>query len=247
MPSTNTASRADAIFQSGNESTKSNDLEQNYPSIGIGGLRRKYQMIIICIVLGYLVCPGTGTRGINHMNLQYITPIGVIEPYLYSADPSGACYGITEQIFIPTTLLINNSTTNNSSPFYIQSLLESSLQLKFSKVHVWITEECDISMKKYFCSSTMIAPQWLTRSEILSMNNISDRSDLMIRGGGVYVPSYPHHSVCTEYASVCGDYISRSGLEFLKPDCDAIVVNGRRIDDVEMAVAAMMFPSSNQT
>eukprot|EP01041_Mallomonas_annulata_P015994 gene15994-33646_t len=79
--------------------------------------------------------------------------IGYVEPYLYANDPTGACYGITEQIFIPTTpSLINNHTMKNQSqPFYIQSLLESSLQLRFSKVHVWITEECDIAMKKYFC------------------------------------------------------------------------------------------------
>ena len=75
------------------------------------------------------------------------------EPYLQKG--TGACAGLVTDVFIPPGNLVSPYFTYLTSPYMIQSLIESILVESFSQIPVSTSADCHFAFRKYFCGSFM--------------------------------------------------------------------------------------------
>ena len=176
--------------------------------------------------------------------LANVTVAGTKEIYLKANDPSGACYGITKELFIPPANSLNSALAPMQGPYLVQAMLERQLSSNFNSFPVSMSATCHSAIKKYFCSSFMLAPSAQSLAKALQ-NSLPPAMLSGLLSSGVaspealsyifYLPSYPHQSICQEYASACADFIVLSRSPQLQPQCTA--VRG----------GIQSYPSENQT
>jgi len=166
------------------------------------------------------------------------------EVYLNANNSKGACYGIVSDIFIPPGPKINNSFAPMLSPYTFQTLSEIKLKSLFDKLPVWMDKKCNIALKKYFCSKTMLSPELYTVGDLfknkpelpLKMFNRSIDATNEFKATKFYLPKYPSLSICTDYRNACQDFISRVNMTELIPNCSGITIEN-----------IQQFPEYNQT
>lgn len=108
------------------------------------------------------VCNDMGKNG------SIVIPVDLvgtnIEPYMHANNSDGACYGVTDFVYIPpvNTLdalgVVTNETMVYSPlqpPFAVQSVLESTLLDVFDSVPLWLSRKCFLAMKRYMCNHFM--------------------------------------------------------------------------------------------
>ena len=78
---------------------------------------------------------------------------GASEPYLQKEG--GVCAGLVTDVFIPPGSLISPFLTYLTSPYVIQTMIESSLAQSFSQLPVSTSADCHFAFRKYFCGSFM--------------------------------------------------------------------------------------------
>ena len=167
------------------------------------------------------------------------------EPYLKAGDPTGACYGINQYLYVPPGNKVSSSLGPMQPPYVVQGIIENQLQNSISALPKWLSQKCHLALRKYFCGSYMLAPYTESMLAILNSNGLSTPLLNLYVSYGILppavlsysfvVPSYPHYSVCTEYASACGEFIELAGLAALTPMCNA------------SSGGVSSYPTSNQT
>jgi len=168
----------------------------------------------------------------NYMNTT--VPVAASkEPYLKATDPTGACYGITDYLFVPPGNKVSASLGPMQPPFVVQGIIENQLSASISALPKWLSQQCHFALRKYFCGSFMLSPYTESMLAILNSNGLTTAKLQFLVGIGALpaavltysfvLPSYPHYSVCTEYASACGEFIALAGLAALVPTCDAVI------------------------
>lgn len=171
------------------------------------------------------------------------------EPYLQAKTPTGACYGIISEVYVPPAQLVNPALAPMQRPFLVQSLIEQQLTKDlFSRLPVWLSTECNSALRTYFCSSTLMRPEIQIIGKVFEANNLPllmVRNILSARGVNssfldhkFYLPSYPHQSVCENYHKQCSSFISSAGIAALVPNCSSRVSPGSSI---------MKYPKDAQT
>lgn len=160
------------------------------------------------------------------------------EPYLKaSISSNGACSGIiTGDIYIPPASKVSVLLNPLQKPYVIQTIIEKALATKFKAIPAWVSEDCHLAMRKLFCGSFLIKPEMqdlnASMYAIAKSKGIPVRTmTTMLKAQGynisglisyqLYLPSYPHYSVCTAYNTKCSDFIKLNSA--LKVDCDATV------------------------
>ena len=167
------------------------------------------------------------------------------EVYLNANNSKGACYGLVSDIFVPPGPKINNSFAPMLSPYTFQMLSEAKLKSLFDKLPVWMDKKCNIALKKYFCSKTMLSPELYTIGDLFK--NKTKILQSMFNGSTTdaynqftamkfYLPKYPSLSICEDYRNACQDFISRVNLPELIPNCSGVTIDNIR-----------QFPDYNQT
>jgi hypothetical protein len=172
-----------------------------------------------------------------------------MEPYLKSNDPSGACYGVVSKVYLPPAQLVNPLLAPMQSPFVVQTLIEQKLQSDlFSNLPVWLSRECEIALRKFFCGTSLMQPELQNIGQVFQANGIpiaAAKMSLPMLGinksfvdHSFYLPSYPHRKVCENYQTQCASFIQASGLAALIPNCTKHVSSGSSI---------LMYPEKGQT
>ena len=168
-----------------------------------------------------------------------------MEPYAGAANPNAACYGITTQLWVPPGNLLDSSLAPMQQAGVVQQIIETKLASNIKALPLFVSKKCHLALRKYFCSSYMLGPSLQLTSAIFRDAGIGYATQAYLVSQGLlpsqllaysfYMPSYPHRSVCLEYASACGDFIELAGLAALVPNCTS-VVNG-----------VIQYPVANQT
>jgi len=157
---------------------------------------------------------------------------GAKEPYLKANDPSGACYGITTELFVPPANSLSSAFAPMQGPYVVQSILENQLLSSFKSLPVFLSSECHLAIRKYFCSSYMLSPSEQNIAKAFESSVTDALLSLLLASGELnpalltysfYLPSYPHQFVCQEYASACADFIALSNTPQLIARCDAVI------------------------
>jgi hypothetical protein len=79
--------------------------------------------------------------------------------YLLFAGTVGACSGIVTELYVPPGQLVSPLIAPMQKPYTIQTIIETSLAKSFASLPKWVSDECHFSIRKYLCSSNMLAPQ----------------------------------------------------------------------------------------
>ena len=166
------------------------------------------------------------------------------EMYLKADDPSGACYGITTELYVPPANSLSSAFAPMQGPYVVQSMLEMQLSSSLNNLPVFLSSECHLAIKKYFCSSYMLSPSQQSIAKAFETSLPEALLSTLFASGELHadffsysatLPSYPHHAVCQEYASACADFITLSKVPQLMAQCDIVIDNIQR------------YPSANQT
>jgi hypothetical protein len=174
---------------------------------------------------------------------------GRLEPYLFSST-GGVCAGLIDSVYIPPSSSVyyngqyffgsSNDTKNSNfdEPDYFQRIVERQLSALFMSIPPWLSSRCFSAMRKYFCTSMFLKPQWFSVQEILASNSFEayrqvfrysnsstfsstaypkfwikiNQSSLSSRNkysnSHVVLPSYPHESICLDYEQECRSFIN---------------------------------------
>eukprot|EP00607_Mallomonas_marina_P001974 CAMPEP_0182427032 /NCGR_PEP_ID=MMETSP1167-20130531/13538_1 /TAXON_ID=2988 /ORGANISM="Mallomonas Sp, Strain CCMP3275" /LENGTH=312 /DNA_ID=CAMNT_0024608849 /DNA_START=875 /DNA_END=1810 /DNA_ORIENTATION=+ len=155
------------------------------------------------------------------------------ESYLHANNPEGACYGYISHLYVPPGPAISPLLSPMQSPYVVQSVIETALRDSFSQLPVWLSDQCRVAMKTYFCHSSMLAPGEQRLSSVMSRAGITASQIQFLMAVGVDVaglsvysfslPSYPQHQICVRYAQDCAVFIALAGDAALVPVCDRVV------------------------
>jgi hypothetical protein len=66
-----------------------------------------------------------------------------------------------------------------------------------AQLPVYVTEQCAAATRKLACGVAFMAPQLQTDTAVVA-----------VLGGSLYMPQFPHRSVCEEYNSECAGFIA---------------------------------------
>ena len=167
------------------------------------------------------------------------------EKYLQTNNPKGACYGVTTSIYVPPSQLYNPLYAPLLPPYVVQQSIEDSLNTLFSTLPVYLSSDCYVAIKKYYCGSSFLAPYTVAINQILRGNGVNSFVIESLLAKGLLtkellnyyfaIPSYPYRKVCEEYAYKCSEFINLTRRDELVPNCYA-VLNG-----------VPLFPSGNVT
>eukprot|EP01041_Mallomonas_annulata_P004071 gene4071-8099_t len=181
----------------------------------------------------------------NAMKSSTVTVASTMEPYLKANDPTGACYGYTNTLFVPPGNAVSPLFAPMQPPYVVQSIIETGLSQNFAALPVWLSQKCRNSLKKYFCSSYMLAPGEQKLGSILAKSGLTGAQVSFLFTLGIdltgilsysfYLPSYPEQYVCEDYATHCAEFIAIAGQASLVPHCDSVVAG------------VAQFPILNQT
>jgi hypothetical protein len=119
-------------------------------------------------------------------------------------------------------------------PYTVQTIIETTLATTFASLPKYLSEQCHFSIRKYLCSTNMLAPQAQVFGDV--KNKMSAEGRGTVEGAlaqyqvnttalypyTFYLPSYPHQDVCIDYATNCGAFIKASGVAALIPACDKV-------------------------
>lgn len=167
---------------------------------------------------------------------------------VYISGSSGACYGIVDEVYIPPSSSLSSSLAPLLPPYVIQSIIEAQLKASFDALPAWMSENCHLALKKYFCRSYLIKPHGVAYSEALTTSGAIQYLSYFIAKGidvtslaaeTVYIPSFPSQEVCQDYQDTCAAFITLADAPSLIPNCSAT--------SSATGVSVQLFPSSNQT
>lgn len=117
------------------------------------------------------------------------------------------CSGIVSDLYIPPAPVLDASLAPLLPPYVTQSILEAILQSITDVLPRYIESDCLVANRALLCTSLF---QTAYASEVLNTTY-----------GTVYVPSFPHKSVCEAYGTQC------AALAALNPaatvDCDSSI------------------------
>ena len=194
--------------------------------------------------LPYQYDPSNNESRCNAMNSSFVVA-GTKEPYLKANDPSGFCYGITTELYVPPGSSVSPALGPMQPPYVVQSIIEDMLTKSFSALPVWLSQKCHSALKKYVCTSSLLAPSAQSLTAVLRNNGLDDVMQARLVHDGIiraellsysfFLPSYPHRSICLEYAASCGEFINASGLSMLQYHC------------AEVKRGVQSYPTTNQT
>lgn len=108
-----------------------------------------------------------------------------------------------------------------------QDFIETSLNQLFKKLPVFLDSKCHFDLRKYFCASAYVAPEFTSLGEVLESNGIPSATvalfglPLEIALVPFTMPQFPHYSVCTDYMSSCAGFILSANQSVLIPNCSS--------------------------
>lgn len=175
-----------------------------------------------------------------------ITLAGSTETYLRSSTP---CLGLVDTFYSIPGYKVSSSFTALQLPYVMQSVINTQLTAAFKTFPAWMTSECRLATKEYFCRQYFLNPQPITvgaaMREAIVRQGLSAYSTAIQAGvqssypglltAYVTIPSYPNRSVCTHYTDVCASFRSVANSASLTPNCE-LVSGGLEV-----------FPVANQT
>jgi hypothetical protein len=71
----------------------------------------------------------------------------------------GACSGIITELYVPPGNLVSPLIAPMQKPYTVQTIIDTSLATTFASLPKYLSEECHFSIRKYLCSTNMLAPQ----------------------------------------------------------------------------------------
>jgi hypothetical protein len=212
-----------------------------------------------------------GSNNVAQCNLPTAQPAIArgSEEYLYNSNVKGACQGIVSNFYTEggsrTVASLNSITFLMPSqpllaaPFSAQNTKEAALHTLLRTLPAWLSSQCYVSMRKYLCSSYMLAPEPHNMTVYRDMStgftfiipeyNVGQSKLFLLYTDAVaiasymvYLPSYPHRDVCIDYANKFGTFLNtwRSNDTLLTPRCTATVTNEVSGNTVEL------FPTQRQ-
>lgn len=114
----------------------------------------------------------------------------------------------------------------------LNDFIESSLQKLFTGLPVFLESKCHFNMRKHFCATAYVAPEFTSLGEVLESNGIPPAVltnfglPLEILTVPFSMPHFPHYSVCTDYMSSCAGFILSANQSALVPNCSAKTPQG---------------------
>jgi hypothetical protein len=105
------------------------------------------------------------------------------------------CAGIVEQVYIPSPSTVDKSLAPLLPPFVLQAIQEQVLASIENMIPRYLSSSCLLAQRKIMCSMFFLSPH-------------ADYSLAAMFGGPVYIPSFPHRDVCTQYHAECATRIA---------------------------------------
>lgn len=139
------------------------------------------------------------------------------------------CKGVVNTFVVPPANKLDASLSVTQLPGATQHLLESALKTKLKSLPSFVKADCLLSLKQYICSPLFITPQVVTLQQGLVYSNMQTTLGAFLENSApgvttsttLKLPSYPHHSLCTNYSTVCQDFVKLATA--LAPQCDSVV------------------------
>jgi hypothetical protein len=166
------------------------------------------------------------------------------ESYMFSK--TGACSGIiADPIFIPPAHLIKNTLAPMQPPGQVQIAVESQLKSTFQLIATLTpSTSCRYALRKAACGLYFLKSEMELFGSALTTPMKTQLAALGVSVGSLAkynmsVPSYPEHSVCTDYLSACTGPLSGQIISVLTSQL--MNCTGKT------AAGVSKFPISNQT
>jgi hypothetical protein len=163
----------------------------------------------------------------------------------YIAGTSGTCYGIVDQIYIPSS----SQLAPLQPPYAIQSLIDSSLQLQVDALPKFMSSACNFALKKLLCRSSMPSPETISVYDAILASGSTQYihifasigiGDRILRNWNITIPAYPAYSECINYQTTCASF-----LKFI-PSLGSLINCNSTITTPQSRVI-QRFPSTRQT
>lgn len=169
------------------------------------------------------------------------------ERYLSGNTP---CTGIVSDFFMLPGNQLNADYTVLQLPHVVQTIINTGLAASFSRFPGYLTEDCNVAIRQYFCYQYFFSPQPVTFGRSLTKSVVGGpyqnflpniRAGLNAGYPGILnrvilFPGYYNRSVCQNYVDVCEGFRDRAQNIALEPDCDRVLPNGLDV-----------YPTMNQT
>lgn len=149
------------------------------------------------------------------------------EPYI----SNGVCAGYTYELFVPPS----NSPGLPFAPLGPPYLVQSSIETLLQDPPLWVTAECSVAFRKYFCGTYYNGVTTTNLGIILTENGypaaaVSAGLDAQglngtaILNNPMYLPNFPERQICVDYSTKCAAFIKAVGDNNpgAVPHCDAI-------------------------
>jgi hypothetical protein len=198
----------------------------------------------------------------------------------------GACSGVIKRVYVPSYGLQWSSSSVQldrviddvdeagpmQAPYVYQRAVDALINSTLSTLPLWLDSRCYLAARKYLCSIGMQGYETVKLSiyqnlatgasfVVRSSTSVSASYAKFLRQYDAYVPSYTSRSVCEDYVSTCGTFISEWGSSYLEgnrslssypfssllrlPTCQAKqVVDLGDQDDATLDIS--LFPTSSQ-
>jgi hypothetical protein len=100
---------------------------------------------------------------------------------------------------VPAAPSVNTRLAPLQEPSVVQSIIviEEGIQANLAKQPVYVSAECQAAARKLACGVALMAPQLQ-----------ADAAVQKYLGKDLYIPRFPHRSVCTAYNAACLECIS---------------------------------------
>jgi hypothetical protein len=168
------------------------------------------------------------------------------EPYVMGA--TGACYGIVDNVYIPPSNKVSVHLAPLLPPYVVQSIIDAALSQNFNALPKFVSEDCHLNMRKYFCRSYLIKPESVNYGDAFTAAGVAPYYSAFQAAGvniaklvtqSVVVPAYPHKDVCLAYEDTCGGFIELAKTAALVPNCSAV--------SYATGIAVKTFPTASQS
>lgn len=108
------------------------------------------------------------------------------EPYI-----GATCQGVLDEILVPT--LTDPTLAPFLPPYVAQIITEYGVAAWTGYMPTMVESKCQLKFRRLTCGLTFPSP--------------SPTDALAFIFGTIYMPSFPHHSVCTEYMDTCEEFL----------------------------------------
>lgn len=165
-----------------------------------------------------------------------LTPVArQLEPYKHRNDGS-FCSGFADNTFISSGTAMNASYTATQPPFTFQDSVHEMLEDGVSALPVFIDADCMQVLRKVLCSTSLMKPVPVSLLSALQYSNLptaimqlnASATTRPLLASVVYVPSFPHISLCESYYTTCARFIASvntTRAAILAPNCTGMVRN----------------------